>query len=128
MFGGRRFSHRAVVWAALDRVLAKHGPFVLVHGAARGADSLGAAWGAARGLTVDPFPADWAAHPRRAGPIRNAAMLAAGLDAAVGFPGGSGTADMERRLVRAGVPVWWPVGGSYHTRTTRTSAESRSGT
>jgi hypothetical protein len=120
VFGGRDYKDRGAVYLALDAVFAKHGPFVLVHGAARGADSLGASWGLEmkrHGVVVEPHPAIWRPKgpkgpiDRSAGPRRNAEMLASGLDGAVGFPGGVGTADMEQRLTDAGVPVWWPRGG-----------------
>lgn len=110
VFGGRDYSDSDAVWAALDRVLAKHGPFTLVEGGARGADRHAGRWAEARaGVRHEVYPADWSKLGRRAGVVRNQEMLDSGLDAAVGFPGGRGTADMARRLERAGVPVWWPV-------------------
>jgi hypothetical protein len=48
---------------------------VLVHGAARGADTIAGVVGEALGFKVIPVPADWNKHGRAAGPIRNRAML-----------------------------------------------------
>ena len=50
------------------------------------------------------FPADWQKHGKRAGPIRNALMLAEGKpDLVIGFAGGKGTDDMLRKAFRSGV-------------------------
>lgn len=75
------------------------------HGAARGADSVAAAWAKARGVPAEAFPADWAAHGRSAGYIRNASMIADGtVDVVIAFPGGRGTEMMislaEKKSIR----------------------------
>ena len=56
------------------------------------------------GLDVEVHPADWRRYGKAAGPKRNQEMLESGLDYAIGFPGGRGTADMLRRVQGAGVP------------------------
>jgi len=80
---------------------------VVIHGAARGVDTL--AMTAAQmipGVLHSPFPADWDKDGRAAGPIRNSRMLKEGNpDKVVAFPGGRGTADMVRKARGAGVPV-----------------------
>jgi hypothetical protein len=95
--------------AAIAALLATLPPdTVIVHGAARGADTLAAHLAAARGFTVEAHPADWAREGRAAGPRRNAAMLATGVTAVWAFraPGASpGTDDMMRQARAAGVPV-----------------------
>lgn len=108
VYGGRNYSHYGRVASALLQVKQKHGKFVLVHGCASGADTLGARWALIEGCPVQPFPADWMGHGKAAGPIRNQKMVDSGLDGAVEFPGGFGTADMRRRLEAAGVPIWRP--------------------
>lgn len=119
VFGGRGYPHHGRVRVAMSRLLDRFGPFVLVHGACpTGVDAEAAAWArevrAVLGLPMglDPHPADWQRRGRAAGPIRNGEMARSGLDGAVGFPGGAGTADMARQLVAAGVPIWWPDGRS----------------
>ncbi len=57
------------------------------------------------GLEVERYPADWEQYGKAAGHIRNQQMLDSGVDIAVEFPGGRGTADMRARLNKAGVPV-----------------------
>lgn len=106
--GGRDYRGWDDVCAALEAVMTKHGPFVLVQGAATGADALAARWAGLVPLQVDPFPADWDKYGLGAGPLRNQAMVDSGLDGLVAFPGGRGTADMVRRARKAGVPVWFP--------------------
>jgi hypothetical protein len=107
--GGRDYTDRATVFAVLDRVHAHRPITCLVHGAARGADSLGAAWAISRGIHTEPHPADWLRLGKAAGPLRNAEMLATGVDGVLAFPGGRGTAHMVRIAREAGVPVWEPL-------------------
>lgn len=117
--GGRDYHDAATVNRTLDRVLAERGIAVLIHGAARGADTLAAEWAASRGVPVEVYPARWETDGRkRAGPLRNQRMLDEGKPTAcVAFPPGprgpeSGTADMVRRCEAAGVLVWrvgWPT-------------------
>lgn len=80
---------------------------VVIHGAARGVDTLAMiAAQALPGVKHAPFAADWHTHGKAAGPIRNQRMLDEGKpDFVIAFPGGKGTADMMRRAEAAGVPV-----------------------
>ena len=104
--GGREFSDAKMVEMAMDRILVRHGRIVVVHGGAKGADTLAGNSATRRRLPVWVFHADWALG-RIAGPARNQEMLdVAEPDGAVAFPGGRGTADMVRRCHDAGVPVW----------------------
>lgn len=106
--GGRDFADVEAVNRALDAVLAKHPDMIVIHGAARGADTLAARWAAANDVRCEAYPADWSRHGRAAGPLRNQAMLDTGVSGCVAFPGGRGTADMVKRCRMAGVPVWQP--------------------
>ena len=70
--GDRDWSDRELLDRTLDFFAYQYlWEFVLVHGAARGADSMAGAWADSRGITVDPFPADWDRYRKSAGPIRN---------------------------------------------------------
>lgn len=103
VFGGRDY-HDAVCMEKVLRQKLIDGDIV-IHGGAIGADSLaGNVAGRILGYNVEVFPADWDQHGNRAGPIRNQEMLDSGVDFAIGFPGGRGTADMLSRLKKAGVP------------------------
>lgn len=100
--GGRNLSDSAWVFSVLDDLA----PRSVIHGAARGADSLAAAWANARGVPCRAFPAAWGEHGRAAGPIRNRQMLHEGKPTlVVAFPGGRGTANMMKQAIGAGVPV-----------------------
>lgn len=114
--GGRDYSDRAHVFATLDRLHAEVPIALVIEGGAHGADALAKAWAYDRRVYCHTFPADWTAHGKRAGAIRNAQMLRSLLAkpehgytiAVVAFPGGRGTADMVRRARAAGVEVLQP--------------------
>ena len=80
---------------------------VLVHGGARGADTI-AEWCALHeGATIEEHPADWAKYEKRAGTPRNAAMVALGADLCLAYPlpDSRGTWDCVRRARAAGIPT-----------------------
>lgn len=82
---------------------------VVISGMARGADTHAAEWAKRTpGVTLVPFPADWASHGRRAGPIRNRQMLREGQpDLVVAFSQGSpGTRDMVEVAKAAALPTY----------------------
>lgn len=109
--GGRGFDNEYLVCRALDHLNDRKGISVLIHGAAPGADRLAGEWAEFNGIKVISFPADWKNLGLIAGPMRNMQMLIEGRpEGVVAFPGGSGTADMVRRAVAAGVKVWRPYG------------------
>lgn len=92
--------------AAFHDIVGRVGATVVIHGAARGADTEAAWLARGRGLAVEAFPADWRKHGRAAGPLRNQRMLDEGKpDLVIAFSGGKGTADMVRRAEAAGVKV-----------------------
>lgn len=79
---------------------------VIISGKARGADSFGEDFAERVNLPIEGYPADWnGPYKKAAGFIRNQQMLDSGIDLAVQFPGGNGTADMRKRLDKAGVRV-----------------------
>ena len=104
--GGRDYADTCALAEALDAIGRETAITHLIHGAARGADSLAAAWAKGRGIPAPAFPADWRKDGRAAGFLRNAAMLRDGRpDLVVAFPGGKGTAHMVKLARAAGVPV-----------------------
>jgi hypothetical protein len=103
--GGRDYSDRATVFATLDGLDAEHCVDVVIHGAARGADSEAARWASVRGVPAWPNPADWS-QGKAGGILRNQQMLTdTSPTHVVAFPGGRGTADMVRRARAANIPV-----------------------
>lgn len=82
---------------------------LIIHGAARGADSLGGKVAAELGCRVKTYPALWTRYGKGAGPIRNQHMLdCEHPDLCLAFHSNisesKGTADMLRRCRKAGVP------------------------
>lgn len=78
----------------------------VLHGNARGADTLADAWAVARGIQPVACKALWSYHgPRSAGPIRNSAMAALNPHIVIAFPGGSGTAHMVSIARERGIKV-----------------------
>lgn len=84
-------------------------PVIFIHGAARGADSIGGRLAAECGYTVEAYPADWTTYGRAAGPIRNKQMLDSGIDLVLAFHPdllqSKGTANMVHQARKAGVKV-----------------------
>jgi hypothetical protein len=52
--GGRDYSDIAGLFTTLDAIHHDHAVSVVIHGAARGADSLGASWAKSRGIPERP--------------------------------------------------------------------------
>jgi len=80
---------------------------LVVSGTAPGADQAGEQWAEAHNLPVERYPADWTAHGRAAGPIRNRHM--AGLaDAlvAVWDEQSPGTKSMIGYAGTRGLRIW----------------------
>ena len=121
--GGRTFSDYRFVSETLEY----HHPDLIVHGAARGADSLADRWALENGIPRVVFAVhdnQWRVWGKAAGHMRNDDMLAflraiawhdewgrpdwsgAPSIEAIAFPGGSGTNHMCARLELAGVPLW----------------------
>lgn len=105
--GGRTFDDRERLLTAMNAAV--HGcdtEIVVIHGGARGADSLAGVIAREVAVKVLVFPADWERNGLRAGPIRNQQMLDEGKpDVVLAMPGGPGPADMVRRAKAAGLPV-----------------------
>lgn len=103
--GGRDYTDKQTVFSYLDHTHAKHSISLIIHGAARGADSLAGEWAADRKVPVQEYKADWT-QGKKAGILRNKKMLEEGQpDLVIAFPGGRGTADMVRRSKTAAIPV-----------------------
>jgi YspA, cpYpsA-related SLOG family len=82
-------------------------PTEVVSGCARGVDSLGESWARNHGVAVKDFPANWAEHGVRAGPLRNLDM-AEYADALIAVWNGrsAGTRHMIESMHRRGKPVF----------------------
>lgn len=90
----------------LDAVLLEVKNILVIHGAAKGADSLAEAWAIKNNVEQLKFPADWKQYGKAAGFLRNTQMLEEGKpDLVIAFPGGTGTAMMCKIAEAAGVNV-----------------------
>lgn len=118
VFGGRRFTDRkaiyngiaeALEWVSTDVITTWMPPdgTVIIHGdCPTGVDSIVDDWAIVHWTRVERYPAEWEKYGKAAGPIRNQRMIDEGKpDKGLGFPGGAGTADMARRLRKAGIPL-----------------------
>lgn len=72
--GTRDLKDRTPVFVAIDSSPWKHLITEIVSGCAQGVDTFGEEYATIKGLPVARFPADWKAHGRSAGPIRNKQM------------------------------------------------------
>lgn len=103
--GSRHFND----YERLKRELDAHSDITqIIHGAARGADTLAGRYGEIHSIRVRDFPADWNTYGRSAGPIRNSQMLTEGKpDLVIAFRGSNsrGTQNMINQATKAGVPV-----------------------
>jgi hypothetical protein len=99
--GGRDYHLTPEDMQDLDRIPISE----VVSGGASGADADGEQYANSHGLPVTRFPADWNAHGRAAGPIRNRQM-AEYADGVALFPGGRGTASMYSEARKAGIEVF----------------------
>lgn len=92
--GSRAWSDRDVIWASLDYIAeaarASGISVIVAHGCASGADQLADEWVTARKrmdwpVLAERFPADWIRHGKRAGMVRNRAMVQPGADVCLAF-------------------------------------------
>ena len=93
--GGREYANQKLVDQTLDDLQ----PTQIIHGAARGADSLAGSYARRRRIPCIPFPAHWTRQNGTtdygAGIERNKRMLnSAKPDLVLAFPGGDGTRHM----------------------------------
>lgn len=102
--GSRHFND----YSLLKSVLSRFNITAIIHGAAKGADTLSGRYGEEQGIPVQVFPAMWKEHGSRAGPIRNYQMLKEGNpDQVVAYlaPNSRGTKHMIDIAIKAGIPV-----------------------
>ena len=107
--GGREFQNYGLVLDRIEYYLQnklKSDTVIIVSGHATGADSLGERYANEHGLKCELYPADWNAHGKAAGPIRNAQM-ADNADALIAFWDGKsrGTKNMIETARNKGLRV-----------------------
>lgn len=130
VFGSRYWTDKSKIDTVFDKIFALYDKdVVLAHGmngykedgsaiaeheddslAVRGADCLCGAAGALRGWEVQRFAALWTTEGKKAGPLRNQRVVdqfkpTLGIGFVKSLDDGSGSLDMAKRLVAAGVEV-----------------------
>lgn len=105
--GSRDWPSITPIHDRLRDLIAEHGPFEVIHGGARGADSMAALAAKWYRLPCAAFPADWERHGRRAGYLRNLAMLDQSPDLVLAFQrnGSRGTQHTIDEARARGIPV-----------------------
>lgn len=98
---------RALVWAANVAGVDNPADVTVVHGDARGTDSVLAEVAVSFGCVIEGHPARWDELGKRAGIVRNCEMVDLGADVCLAFPLSSsrGTWHCMREAEKAGIPV-----------------------
>lgn len=105
--GGRDFNEYHIAYRGIhDTIMEINDDVTIVSGCAKGADTIGEVYALTHDLPLIRFMADWKAHPKAAGPIRNAKMAEVGTDLLAFWDGESkGTKDMINKARNKGLNV-----------------------
>lgn len=109
--GSRDFDASWWIHEILDDLHEEYKVTILIHGDAKGADTIANGWAEFRDIDILKYRADWKTHGRAAGPVRNRKMLNIGKpDLVVAFTNKSlteshGTRDMVLLAEHDGLPV-----------------------
>jgi hypothetical protein len=107
--GSRLWDAPEIVYMALAATIFKYGneDVTIVHGGAKGADTIAGEFARFAGHKEEIYKANWKEFGRGAGPIRNQQMVDSGADLCLAFlrPGSKGTADCIKRAEKSGIPV-----------------------
>lgn len=104
--GSRHYSNKKLMTDTLDKLRPIE---LIIHGAARGADMIAQEYAENHSIATCQHPANWKKYGRRAGPIRNQAMLYShpDINLVLAFPlsDSIGTWDMVRKAHAHNIPV-----------------------
>jgi len=107
--GGRYWTDKEYILNVLSRVLLDKEDVFVIHGGARGVDSLAGIAAEGLGFEVKVVQANWKKFGRSAGIIRNREMLDLNPDLVIAFhadlPNSKGTIDCIREAKRRGINV-----------------------
>jgi hypothetical protein len=105
--GGADYNDHARIWAALDKIHAKHPDMVLIHGGtSKGAEKIAALWAGKRKVSQIAFKPDWANDGKAAPFRRNDRMLEILPAGVVVFPGSGITGNLADKAKKLGIPVF----------------------
>jgi hypothetical protein len=105
--GGLVCTDHDAIWAALDRVRAKHPDMVLLHGGSpKGAERIAACWADNRKVTQIAFKPDWTRHAKAAPFKRNDQLLDVLPIGVIVFRGSGIQDNLADKARRLGIPVF----------------------
>jgi len=105
--GGLDFNDHGAIWAALDRVHAKHPGMVLLHGGSpKGAERIAACWADSRKVVQVAFKPDWTRHQKAAPFKRNDQLLEVMPIGVVVFPGTGIQDNLADKARKLGIPLF----------------------
>ena len=105
--GGTDCNDHTRIWAALDKIQAKHPDMVLIHGGtSKGAEKIAALWADKRKVSQIAFKPDWANDGKAAPFKRNDRMLEILPAGVVVFPGSGITGNLADKAKKLGIPVF----------------------
>lgn len=105
--GGLDCNDHKAIWAALDRVHAKHANMVLLHGGSpKGAEKIAACWADNRKVPQIAFKPDWARHAKAAPFKRNDQLLEVLPIRVVVFPVSGISNNLADKARKLGIPLF----------------------
>ncbi len=105
--GGTDVADHTAIWAALDKVHAKHADMVLLHGGSpKGAEKIAACWADNRKCPQIVFKPDWTRHGKAAPFKRNDQLLDTAPIGLIVFPGSGITDNLADKARQMGVPLY----------------------
>ena len=105
--GGVDCNDHHAIWAALDKVHAKHPDMVLIHGGSpRGAEKIAACWADKRNVTQIAFKPEWTREGKAAPFKRNDRMLDVLPIGLVVFPGSGITDNLADKARKLGIRLF----------------------
>ena len=111
--GGYECNDHTAIWAALDRVHAKHPGMVLLHGGSpKGAERIAACWADNRHVPQVAFKPDFARHKNAAPFKRNDTLLDVLPIGVVVFPGSGISDNLADKARKLGIPAARPSQGN----------------
>ena len=104
--GGMDCNDHMAIWAALDRVKAKHADMLLLHGGSpKGAELIAAKWAEQRKVPQIVFKPDWTRHAKAAPFKRNDLLLQTLPIGLVVFPGSGISDNLADKARQMGIPL-----------------------
>jgi len=105
--GGMDCNDHKAIWAALDKVHAKHAGMVLLHGGSpKGAELIAAKWADSRKVQQIAFKPDWTKHQKAAPFKRNDQLLDVMPIGVIVFPGSGISDNLADKARKLGIPLF----------------------